>query len=485
MRVCPPSVSLADKWSWGTSGLLVLLGVLEVGKLGVMACSAPAFPVYDAATYWQLGTQVAAGDVWMVRDPVAHRTPGYPWVLGLVQAVGGHSAWPVLLGLQYLAVGVTTGLTAWYAGRLTGRASAVCAAAVLCVLCTARPSYASVLLTESLFTLVWTATVFALTVEGVFEDTRSTVFVAGGWGLACLLRPAALALAPAWWLAWWWRSDQRLPPRGLPMRWWQPVLLTVGIWTALCGPWMARNAQLFGRPAFTVFLGRELWVAAFGPGGPPLPYPAHTAEGRRLAALLPAHLSETERRNNWAVSQALRAAGLTDVQTDDLMRHVAWQAIAQAPLSAGSRWGQRSIDFWRSVYSRAEVFGTAVEQAPQGPAAVWSHAGCTRLRDAWLDRCWESRLLTVELFSLISVLGLVGLWLSPHTQRRGAILTVAVGGLVLVTTALEYPTYRYRMVLEPVLIAATVAGWGIWSAVVRLGVAALWSPETSQGTAPP
>lgn len=485
MAVSPPRVSLAEPWSWRTRGLLALLGVWEVGKLLVLACAAPAVPVYDAATYWQLATQVARGDVWMMRDPVAYRTPGYPWVLGLVQALLGNAAWPVMLGLQYLAVGVTTGLTAWYAGRLSGRAGAVCAAAALCALCTARPSYASVLLTETLFTLVWTATVCALTADGVFQDTRSTVFVAGGWGLACLLRPAALALAPAWLLAWWWRSDQQHPPRGWPTRWWQPVLLTVGIWTALCGPWMARNAQLFGRPAFTVFLGRELWVAAFGPGEPPLAYPAHTAEGRRLAALLPAHLSETERRNNWAVSHALRAAGLTDVQTDDLMRQVAWQAIAQAPLRAGVRWLVRGVNFWRSVYSRAEVFDTAVEQAPPGPAPVWYHAGCTRFRNAWLDRCWESRLLTVELFSLVCLLGLVGLWLSPLTQRRGVILTVAVGSLVLVTTGLEYPAYRYRMVLEPVLIAGAVAGWRNWSAVVRQGVAAVWSTETSPGTALP
>ena len=69
---------------------------------------------YDAAVYWSLGEQVATGDVAMRAHPVAFRTPGYPWLLGLFQSIGGrHSLW-LTVTIQSLAVWLTTVLTGWW-----------------------------------------------------------------------------------------------------------------------------------------------------------------------------------------------------------------------------------------------------------------------------------------------------------------------------------------------------------------------------------
>jgi hypothetical protein len=454
--------------------LTVLLGGLEAVKLWTFAAGAPAVRAFDAARYWQLGEQVASGDVWMVRDAVAYRTPGYPWCLGLVQLTAGESAWRAVVVLQYAAVGLITLITAWGTWRLSGGWGGACAATAVCVVSAARASHASVLLSESLFIPVWTLAVCGLTADDGFSRRGHTALVAASWCTACLLRPAALAVAPAWLLAWWWWVREA-PRRGsTPPRWWEPIVITLAVAAALCGPWIVRNGLLFGRPTLTVFLGREMWMATFGPGAPPAPSLPETPDARRLRELLSTREAAVDPQNNWAVSHGLRAAGLSDAQADDLMRRVAWQAVLRDPVRALLRWAGRSVDFWRAVYSRSQTFYDDTPVPEPLPAGYWNHATCTRFRDGWLDHAWESRLLTVELTSLAAGLGLAGLWLSPTRFRSAAVLTVVIVSTALVTSALEYPSYRYRMVLEPVLIMAAVAGWQVLYDVLRRGAAAVW-----------
>ena len=71
--------------------------------------------------------------------------------------------------------------------------------------------------------------------------------------------------------------------------------------------------------------------------------------------------------------------------------------------------------------------------------------------------------------STLALVGLGGLWLSPRTWRLAAVLTAAILGTSLLTAVVEYPSYRYRMILEPVMIVCTMVGWDVIVEVIRRG----------------
>ena len=99
----------------------------------------------------------------------------------------------------------------------------------------------------------------------------------------------------------------------------------------------------------------------------------------------------------------------------------------------------------------------------------WEVQPCQTFRDAWLKNAWEGRLLGIELMSTLALVGLGGLWLSPRTWKLGAVLTSAISGTSFLTAVVEYPSYRYRMILEPAMIVCMVAGWDVIIDVIRRG----------------
>jgi len=455
-------------WSRSAIAAAVLVCLLEAAKLA-MFCVADLPPRWgDAEFYWRLGAQVAAGDVWMTRDPVAFRTPGYPWLLGALQAAFGDAAARIAVTLQYFTVGCTTLVTGWWTWRLSGRPWLAVVALSICAISAARAGYASVMLTETLFTLALAIAVYLMTLPRGFDDPRVVLAFSLCWFAAWLLRPAAAALAPAWIAA----VACHVAARNESSRWKAavaPLLITAGMGLLVLGPWVARNAWLFGRPKLTIFLGRELWGATFKAGAmapPPLP---DSAEGRRVAKLVEA---PEELGNNWIVSHALTSSGLSDVEADDLMRQVAWQAIRAHPVRCAARGGWRAVDFWRAVYSRSQAFGEELVELGD-PAADDSRSFCRRVRDGWLSQTWESRLLTTELASLAALVGVLGLWLNPRTWRAGFILAATAAGFALVTATVEHPNYRYRMVLEPMLLVGGTVGWQVLFDVLRRGTRSL------------
>jgi hypothetical protein len=466
---------LSEKPGFAMLVIAVTLCLLEAVKLVVFCAAGPALRAMDAAHYWSLGGQVAGGDVWMRHNPVAFRTPGYPWFLGALQAVGGESAWFAAVAVQYMAVWLTTLATGWWAYRLTGRPWLGLVALAVCLLSAGRASYAGVLLTETLFTLLLTLLLMRLTAPQPLASGRGVVLVALLWGLSWLLRPIAVALIPVWMIAWWWSrspSDASRSLRGLV----RPVLLTGVVLAGLLGPWVARNAVLFGRPSLTVFLGRELWLATFGPGRPSGAALPETDAARELQRLAAFDAAATDWRNNWVVSKRLTAAGLSDVAADERMQRVAWEGVQADPARALHRALWRGIDYWRAVYSREQAFDAAVAATPPvDEPHRWEHAACLEWRSAWLSRALESRLLVVELTSLAAVVGLIALLLSPRYRQAGVVLTTAVVAIALATSALEHPAYRYRMVLEPALIIATLAGGNTLWHIFRRGVRTEWA----------
>jgi len=165
-----------------------------------------------------------------------------------------------------------------------------------------------------------------------------------------------------------------------------------------------------------------------------------------------------------------------------LMRVVSQQAITRSKFRFLVRWVVRFVDFWRQVYSRPMAFWETTpenERLADRPGENWSWPECQRYRSIWLNNAPESRLITIELSSLMALAGLIGLLLNPWTWRIGMIMTLTILSLAIFTSMVEYPSYRYRMVLEPIMIVATVAGGNNLIDVVTRGTRALWQDYRS------
>lgn len=459
--------------------VVVSLCLVEAAKLTTFALASPAMLVSDAAGYWLLAEQVARGDVWMAVNPIACRTPGYPWFVGAMQAIFGTRALAACIAIQYLAVWLTTLITGWWTWRLTRGPWLTATALAICVVSSARAGYASMLMTETLFTLLITLTVMAFSSTERNDSLIPIGIAALLWAAAWLIRPAAAALVPAWLVALWLMPiGDQASRRSLAIR---KLLVTGTILLLVLGPWMIRNQQLFQRMSLTVFLGRELWVSTFGPGQPAGAALPDTAQSQRLQELVLKSGEFDQWNGNWRVSYRLTDAGLNDAEADELMRQVAVQAIVRDPLRAIARAVWRAIDFWRSVYSRSlAFFDHDPEQTQTGEQqSMWSIPACQKLRDAWLNSALESRLLVVELTSLLALVALAAMFLSPDKWRVGAVMSAAILGVGLLTAAIEYPSYRYRMVLEPALIVATLTGGPVLLTVIRRGTRSLWA-ESAQ-----
>lgn len=452
-----------------------LLVAAEVAKLWVIIAAGPVPVVSDAAGYWNLGRQAADGDVFLTANPIAYRTPGYPWLLGFFQSVAGREAWLTAVIVQGVALLATSALTYVLVRQLGGGRRLGLLAWSWSALSIARASFATVLLTETVFTGLLVGLVIELLVYVAKPSWRVALAIGCLWGLLCLIRPVGLTVTPAVIAA------LSLAERGNQYhlrRMARDMGLACGIAGMLIAPWCVRNAVLFGKPTPMDFLGRELWLSTYGagsPAGPPLPDTPHV---KALKEVIPAEQhARVDWKRNWSVSNALTAAGQTDAIADEMMLRASLEGVSRAPHRFVARFLVRQIDFWRAVYSPEQALYRQPEFAEAGPPAGqsrWGLESAAPLREQFLELAPARRLLVVEVTSLLALLGLIGLLL-PSANRAGIVLMISVASLAIPTAALELPDFRYRMVLEPLLIAATLVGCRTWGRVVRLGMESLRS----------
>lgn len=321
-----------------------LLVAVEIAKLWVIIAAGPAPVVSDAAGYWDLARQAADGDVFLTANPIAYRTPGYPWLLGFFQSVTGREAWLTAVIVQGVALLATSALTYVLVRQLGGGRRLGLLAWGWSALSLARASFASVLLTETVFTGLLASLVIELLAYVAKPSWRGALAIGCLWGLLCLIRPVGLAVAPAVFAALGLATrDRRFRLRQLA----RDTGLACGIAGMLVTPWCVRNGLLFGKPTLMVFLGRELWLATYGtgsPAGPPLPESPHV---RALKDVIPAeHHAQIDWKRNWSVSNALTAAGQTDATADEMMLRASLEGVSHAPHRFVARGLVRQIDFW-------------------------------------------------------------------------------------------------------------------------------------------
>jgi len=437
----------------GRSVIAVLLGLELLKHAGLLSLGL-AQPWGDSPLYWRLAGDAATGDVWLVEAALAFRTPGYPWWLAIWRSLCGPAALVVAVLSQHLMVLLTSVLTAALTARVTRSTAWGLGARALCALSTARPLYANWVLTETLATALLVLAAWCLV--GACDRGRLRCLLLAGLclGLGALVRPSMLAAAPALISAGWFVAHRQPGP-------WSRRLLVLSagplVLVACLLPWCVRNAVLFDRFTLTVFTGRELWTAHFSPWpGGELAIPVDGA-GAELRARIGE--ADIDLRHNTSVSNVLKQSGLNDAETDALMERVAWQAMAAEPGRAAFRTLARCATFWYVkdweidlVHDTPSTDGRGFDAAQRRwIASPWQSVVVSGLRwtpERWFPAMWA--------WSVATWIG-IGVLLGDRDRRpAGWVFALVLGTTTVLTAALEIPLYRYRCMLEPLMIAAAV-----------------------------
>ena len=444
--------------------LIVTLLVLKV--IGVVA-RGPSPMIFDAGSYWELGEVVANGDWLLTSQQIAYRTPAYPWFLAMHQSVSPSPLLTLIIGQAILWL-LTMWMVATMAADCCDDPRAKWITLAIAVVMVSSVVYVTTTLTETLFIFGLVAHLWSF---GRFTRSPSVLggaLVGATLGLTILTRPIAMLvwIADAIYLLsrWYWIPDPKATHL-CRVRGWISIGVAVIVTLASVAPWLMRNHAMYGKAMLTEFVGRNIWIVAFQDGsgsGFPLP---DSAAGQQMRQRLGEKrmenlIADKSWRHTWTMSNALRDSGLDDPSADRLMKQVALDAIKNDPADYLSKTLRRTINFWRTkatdlppqvadlspeVVKPAEVFKSqriwGVKNEPIDTALRYRYSN-------WLTGNTILMLLTGA--STMLLIGRrasrpVGLWL-------GAVLAY----FCAVTAVLEIPDYRYRMIVEPIVLLVIV-----------------------------
>lgn len=430
-----------------------------MAKVAGVLCLGPSPIEGDALGYWRLSELAMQGD-WLMRgEPIAYRTPVYPWLLAAVRTI---SPWPlatvvILQGGMYVA---TVWIVALLAVRISGFqvAGAITWAASLPML--SAITFTSTVLTETLFVFLLVLHLLAVDQYARSPGRGRSAWAGATFALLVLTRPIAIHLwAPSLglFLAGWWIgrknhvSDQVV--RGGKLRC-ADALLAVLTVILLLSPWLYRNHSMFGRAMLTEFVGRNVWIVTFQDGsgaglGLPLA-PDRDELVERIARQDDwSDWEQSERwRLTWPVSNALVGSGLSDPEADRLMRRVALKAASGNRVAFAKKAFRRVVNFWRTA---------ATDLPPQGPAT-----GDFQAQRAWgidvppvsaaLWFRWSRSVLLNTILLLLTAASVAFLLLRVQTRASAVWIALVLLYFSAVTGILEIPAYRYRIVIEPLVL---------------------------------
>lgn len=209
---------------------------------------------YDARQYRELADSLAAGDGFLLRrgdhrGPDLDRTPAYPLFVSLFGS--GWDSVPPFVVIQHALVFVTALVAGAWARARIGEAYAAVFAFAIVALDLTTMTYASYLLTETLFTLLLVVALAAWPLRGDGNPTARSAVAGLAWGLATLTRPITFYLAPL---------TLGVALLGARRR---PAVLRDAAVALLCGivvvgAWMARNHALSGSAVLSTIEGENI-----------------------------------------------------------------------------------------------------------------------------------------------------------------------------------------------------------------------------------
>ena len=438
-------------------GGLVLLECLR--QLSFVALG-PASVVLDSAEYWRSGQAVAAGDWLQLTVNTPYRTPVYPYWLSLPQWMCGRWALLTVVLGQHLVVLATTLLTCLMPVWWTRRWGPGVLAYLLFWPLMARFWYANAILTETLFALPFTAGMGMLLGAGPQPSAIRTLWAGILLGLATLIRPVPQLLIPVLALLWLVAGLFGWQGRSWRQTGWQAVILG-GTFGLVLLPCFVRNQSMYGRPFLTKLPAVNRWAVAFRDGsGGDLPWPESSA-AKRMESLLQVPAGVLQDRHGSLVQQDLLAVGQTVEQSETLMAQVSMDAIYQHPSPFLWKAFKRVINFWRCTSNTPPYGGS--ERPDFQQQAVWRISILEPLGEFFYEHLPSQSLWWTQLFSLFSWLAVFRLCWLPRHRWQGVVLLATFGYFCTLTGLVEIENYRYRMVLEPLLV------WSIVLAVTASG----------------
>jgi hypothetical protein len=435
--------------------IILLLVALTAAKVAAVLALGPVSIELDAWEYWRLSALVMSGDILLLDDPIAYRTPVYPWFLALVRFLAGSYAYLAIVVAQGLFWLASISIAGHIAVRITKLPRAMPLTLLASLPAVSFLTFSATALSESLFVLLLMLHLLAVLDYAKYGTVGRAIWLGVTLALTLLTRPIVLLL---------WiphivfllcihdRKRRRLGSNApgrlkLQGRAVHAVIAALAI-GVLIAPWLLRNQYLFGKPFLTEFVGRNVWIVTFQDGsGAGLDLPTTEASGNLKRRLANVGLVDDGWRHTWTTSKALVASGLNDPQADRLMKQVAADAISENKQQFAWKAFRRIANFWRCA---------ATDLPQQGRAE-----GKYRQQHTWaydvppVDWALKYRLSqSVALNTLLTAaLGLatVFLILSYPTRPYGIWIALIFAYFSIVTGILEIPAYRYRIVLEPLI----------------------------------
>jgi hypothetical protein len=191
-------------------------------------------------------------------------------------------------------------------------------------------------------------------------------------------------------------------------------------------------------------------------------------------------------RHCWSVYDALRKRGYSEIESEDLMLAVCLEAIREQPKEfALTRVGHFILCWIKPPngewfrYDQPMVEGTTIVAGRYDGQKTWYCPSLADLHNTLMRHLWKPR-RRVYLLGAMAVLGSwLAMLLNPRLRTMGVAFGLVMGYLSAVLTVFGQPEYRYRIVLEPVMIVVFVAGAGSVIEMVRArrDRAILKSPE--------
>jgi hypothetical protein len=463
--------------------LLCVVVLVALGLRLAFTFRSTVFVTKDSLEYVQPGYGLVFGQGFELAQ---RRTPVYPAFIAGVMALAGQDLSAIVF-FQHL-LGVATAAMVFGIGLLTAGPAIATVVGLLFALSSPQLIYEHYVITEPVFTFLLVASV--LTMILAVKRNHWTWYALAGFliGVAALTRPVAQVLIPLVPVYLW-----------LALRSWRRAalgtLIVWGVTALLLVPWTLRNQRAYGT-AETTSTGRFLISRSvkhernfvfFVDNEPIRP---DESPMRRRAREIAQNVTDKRPAPGQVYQRVRDELGLTEPQTDALLRDIALEAIRRDPLlyldgtveMLGELWlgakKDEQLSWHLDEHDQPRVANqwgplAAMLKAPT-PAEQREIPTAERLSQIFRPT-WVMRPLAV-LFLIGAIASLFPRW------RAAAWLTLVAAAQLVASTALVGEVPRYRYPVDPFIW--TVCGIGLLAVVLGVRAVVRKFGNTRQAEAP-